>query len=86
MIKVSYKPNFIRQFKSLDARLKQEIYEKIDLLKDRENYKSLRVHKLHGQLKNFWSFSVNYKYRIVFEYISRHEIALLMVGDHDVYQ
>ena len=30
--------------------------------------------------------SVNYKYRIVFSYISKDTVSLLSVGDHDVYK
>jgi len=72
--------------KKLPNNLQTEISEKIKVFKDRKNHENLKIHKLHGQLKNFWSFSVNYKYRIIFEYVSKNKVALLMVGDHDVYE
>lgn len=85
MIEVNYKPRFARKFDSLNRDLQVEVLEKIDLFKDYSNHTSLKVHKLHGQLKDQYSFSVNYKFRIVFQYVSKNEVELLTVGDHDVY-
>ena len=61
----------------LDADLREEAIEKINLLKDIKNHRLLRVHKLHGPLSDWFSFSVNY--------VSKTEVALLSIGDHDVY-
>jgi mRNA-degrading endonuclease YafQ of YafQ-DinJ toxin-antitoxin module len=84
-IVVNYKPSFIRQIKNLETDLVDEIIEKIELFKNPKNYSSLKVHKLHGKLKNTWSFSVDYKNRIVFMYKSKNEAVFLAFGDHCVY-
>src|SRR3989344_7945409 len=49
------------------------------------NYKQLKVHKLQGPLAGRHSFSVNYKTRIIFCYISKKEVVLLAIGDHSIY-
>lgn len=85
-MQVSYSPKFLRKLKSLEHGLQEEVIEKIESLKNPGNYKSLKVHKLHGYFKNCYSFSVNYKTRIVFEYVSKEEIVLLAIGDHDVHK
>jgi len=85
MLVVSFKPSFIKKFQKFDAELQGEILQKIELLKDVRHHRTLRVHKLHGALAGFRSFSVSYKIRIVFEYVSKKEVALLFVGDHEVY-
>lgn len=85
-MEVSFKPSFVRQFKRLDPALQQEVVEKIEQFKDRRNHKSLRVHKLKGRLAGRYSFSVNYKDRIVFHYETKDRAVLLAVGDHDVYK
>jgi len=36
-------------------------------------------------VKGRWSFSVNYKIRIVFVYAEKNEVALLIIGDHNIY-
>ncbi len=69
----------------LEQGLIEEIFYKIDILKNSNDYTSLKIHKLHGKLKDQFSFSVNYKIRIVFEYESKKEIVLLAVGDHSIY-
>ena len=86
MIGISFKPSFVRQAKRLEQALFQELVEKIELLKHEKNHDILKVHKLHGTLSDCYSFSVNYKIRVVFEYETKNEIVLLAVGDHDVYK
>ena len=86
MIRVYYKPTFIRQFNLLEEDLKEEVIEKIELFKNRKNHKRLKVHKLKGRLIGRYSFSVNYKIRIVFNYLKKDEVVLLVIGDHEVYK
>ena len=82
-IEVLYTPHFIRMYAKLDAHVQQEIKEKIKLFTNVSNHKSLKVHKLGG-LDNTFSFSVNRKTRIIFEYgKSRKVTHLLYVGSHD---
>ncbi|MFH1178329.1 MAG: type II toxin-antitoxin system mRNA interferase toxin, RelE/StbE family [bacterium] len=85
MIKLIYAPRFVRHFKHLPNELQEEALGKIALFKLDKNHIGLKVHKLHGPLAGLFSFSVNYKTRIVFEYISKNEIVLLSIGDHDIY-
>lgn len=85
MLTVSFKPSFLRKMNGLDASFREEVIEKINLLKNIQNHKLLKVHKLHGPLSGTFSFSVNYKTRIVFQYVSKTEVALLSIGDHDIY-
>ena len=84
-MKIGYKATFIRKFNKFEQALQEEVLEKIELFKDVKNHKQLKVHKLHGPLSGRYSFSVNYKTRIVFIYISKKEVAILSVGDHAVY-
>jgi len=84
-MKVSYTKGFIKRFNKYEEGFQEIITEKIDEFKHIENHKQLRVHKLHGKFSDYFSFSVNHKMRIVFEYISKSEVALLSIGDHDIY-
>ncbi|KKU68697.1 MAG: Addiction module toxin, RelE/StbE family [Parcubacteria group bacterium GW2011_GWA2_47_16] len=85
-IEVRYKPSFIHAVKNLEKELYAEVLEKIELFKDTENHQALKVHKLHGALSGRFSFSVNYRDRIVFRYESKNVVELLTIGDHDVYK
>ena len=86
MFEIVISKQFARQFRKLDNHLKEEVLEKLELLKDPVNHQLLKVHKLHGRLEEKYSFSVNYKIRVIFSYPIPTEIFLLLVGSHDVYQ
>lgn len=86
MFTIVYTPSFLRQYRKLSNNLQAEVREKIALFQQDSRHASLRTHKLQGSLQGTWSFSVNYRYRIVYEYDSKDIVALLKVGDHDVYQ
>lgn len=85
MLSLVYAPIFIRSVHKLEKKLQDEVLEKIELFKNPDNHQQLKVHKLHGQFKNCYSFSVNYKYRVLFSYTNATEVNILAVGDHDVY-
>ncbi len=85
-MEVVYKPTFIRQYKKLPQSLQDEVKDKIELFKSDSKHPFLKTHKLKEKLNAYFSFSVNYKYRIVFEYESSKRACFLVVGDHDVYQ
>lgn len=86
MIKIIFRPTFVRQINKLDKDLVEEVHEKIELFKHKENHEMLKVHKLHGRFYGCLSFFVNYKIRIVFEYESTNTAIFLTIGDHDVYK
>lgn len=87
-MEVCYSPTFVKMFKVLPDALQEEVVEKIKLFKNPIHHKSLKFHKLSGRLKDRYSFSVNYKTRIVFCYLAtKPRLAyLLAVGDHAVYE
>ena len=85
-MKISFLPVFVKKFNKLESVLREEVLEKIEMFKDKKNHMQLKVHKLNGVLSGRYSFSVNYKTRIVFSYLSKNEAVLLAVGDHGVYK
>ncbi len=87
MISIPYAPHFLRQVRALPLDLQEAICEAIDIFQDPHNHKSLKVHKLHGRLQNKWSFSIDYRMRIVFMYgKTKQEAILLAVGNHEIYK
>ncbi len=70
-------------YKGLEPALKEEVREKISLFQNEKNHSILKVHKLHGGFKNYYSFSVNYKIRVVFKYENKNAVNLLYIGGHD---
>ena len=83
---IVYTPSFVRQFRTLEPQLQEEVIEKIELFKNLKNHKPLKVHKLSSRLRGRFSFTVNYKICIVFSYLSNKEVVLLAIGGHDMYK
>ena len=85
-MKIIYSPKFTRRYKKLPKKIKGLIKknEKI-FLKDPFD-KRLKTHKLSGKLKKLCSFSINYDYRIIFEFVNKDTIYLHSVGTHRIYQ
>ncbi len=47
------------------------------------HHPSLRLHKLKGELSDFYSVSINMKYRILLDFIIRDDqIILIDIGSH----
>ena len=84
---VSFAPQFRRQFKKITSKLQEETLEKIELFSNSDQHASLHVHKLKGKMEGRWSFSVNYRYRVVFTWERHNESAILLaIGDHSIYE
>ncbi len=85
-MEISYSPGFLRSLHSCPPALQEEALGKITLLEDSRNHRTLKVHKLSGNLKGCYSFSVNYHIRILFQYTGRPRRAyLLEIDGHDGY-
>lgn len=85
-MEIAFTSSFVRQMKRLPKALKLEAIEKLELFQEEPKNKQLKIHKLKGKLKDRWSFSVNYKTRIVFCFREESHIILLAISDHDIYK
>ena len=47
---------------------------------------SLRTHKLKGPLNDYWSYSINLNYRVLFRFINAHEVLYYDIGTHAIYR
>ena len=82
---IAYTRAFFKRLNKYERDFQETVSEKIEEFRHPENHGRLKVHKLHGKFSNCFSFSVNYRTRIVFEYLSKDEIVLLAIGDHEIY-
>lgn len=85
MGQIVYTPKFIRAYKKLVPGLQTEVKQAIELFADKMNHDRLHVHKLSGRMEGRYSFSVNYKIRVVFRFLPDRRVLLLTVGDHSIY-
>lgn len=72
--------------KKLELAIQDGAIERIEAFKDIRNHQMLTVHKLHGEMEGRYSFSVNYKIRIVYTWSQDKKTAFLIdIGDHTIY-
>jgi len=85
-MEVFYSPKFEKSYKKLANKIKKKAEKKEKIFRQNPFDQRLETHKLKGPLKGFYSFSIDDKYRIVFEFTKNKERAYFHnIGDHEVY-
>jgi mRNA-degrading endonuclease YafQ of YafQ-DinJ toxin-antitoxin module len=85
-MKISYYSSFRRAYKKLPTDIKTKLALKEDIFRHTPFHPSLRTHKLSGGMSGYYSFSVDYTYRVAFEFIEKDEVLFIDVGTHDIYE
>ena len=83
--KITYSSHFAKAFKSLPEKIKELAIQKEKIFRADCFDSRLKTHKLKGKLKPYWSFSINYSYRILFEFQTDGEVSFIDVGTHSIY-
>ncbi|MFA5310561.1 MAG: type II toxin-antitoxin system mRNA interferase toxin, RelE/StbE family [Candidatus Paceibacterota bacterium] len=82
---IVYTSKFEREYKHLPEEVKDLAEQKQIIFQNNPFDAPLNTHKLKGKMKDYWSWSINYKYRIIFYFKNKKEVWYLSVGDHDIY-
>lgn len=82
---IYYSSQFEKSIKKYRQNQKQ-IEKKIALFLEDPFEKSLKTHKLRGKLSSYWSFSINYHLRVLFEFIDHQTVGFVDIGTHEIYQ
>ena len=85
-MEIYYSSKFEKEYKRLPLKVKLIAEKKERLFRKNPKEKSLKTHKLTGKLKQYYAFSVDYQYRIIFEFVSKNEVWFLSVGTHEIYK
>ena len=85
-MRIWYSTKFERLYSKLPKEVKKlaEAREKIFLADPFDS--RLKTHKLHGRFLGFFAFSLNYKYRIIFDFYKDTVVRFHVVGLHDIYE
>jgi mRNA-degrading endonuclease YafQ of YafQ-DinJ toxin-antitoxin module len=86
-MEIIYSSKFAREYKKLPNDIKDIAEEQETLFRKDPFDPMIKTHKLKGKLRGFLSFSIGYKYRIIFEFAKdKNTVYFHSVGDHDIYQ
>lgn len=84
--KINYSPTFLKGLKKLPKDQLKSLARQEKIFLQNPFDSRLKTHKLKGELKDFYSFSVSYHWRIVFHFEKDDTVALDMIGTHGVYK
>ncbi len=70
--------------KGLTVKQKEQIRERLAIFKEDIFDKRLKTHRLKGNLKAYYAFSVSYSDRIVFKILDDNTIYFIEIGSHDI--
>ena len=79
-----YTARFLRSFRKLPLAVQDDCYRAIELLPNKKNKEKIKLHKLHGKLKKYHAFSVNFTYRIIIKIDKKNEY-FMYIGSHALY-
>ena len=85
-MRIFYSSKFAREYRKLPLRIKKIAERKEQIFRKDPFDPQLKTHKLKGSLKGFLSFSIDRKYRIIFEFINRNTVWFHSVGEHSIYK
>ncbi len=83
---IVYSPYFVKNFRKLPALIQKAAIAKEKLFKKNMFSPSLKTHKLKGELADYYAFSVNYHYRILFAIESNNKVVFINIGTHSIYR
>lgn len=84
-MKILYSRKFGKEYKKLPDRIKDVAEKKEKIFRKNPFDRRLKIHKLHGELSEFLAFSINYQYRIIFDFSDKKTARFYSIGRHDVY-
>ena len=85
-MKVYYSSKFYREYKKLSKEVKSDAEKAERLFRQNPFHPKPKTHQLLGRLRDFWAFSINFRYRIIFEFVNGKTIWFHSVGDHRIYR
>ena len=86
MIEISFSSSFKKSYKKKiknDRNLENKFWEKLNIFLNDPFERSLKTHKLSGQLKDLWSFSIEFDIRVIFHFIDKTKILFIEIGTHE---
>lgn len=84
-LKIEFAPTFSKKFNKLTRKRPQILHhfsEKLKIFRENPRHPSLKTHKLSGNLKDCYAFSVEKDCRAIFSW-EGDEVEFVLIGKHD---
>ncbi|MEK7497748.1 MAG: type II toxin-antitoxin system mRNA interferase toxin, RelE/StbE family [Patescibacteria group bacterium] len=86
MPKILYSKKFKKKLNKYSGKQKDRIKSKIWVFVEEPYHQSLKTHKLTGELKDYWAFSIEYNLRIMFRFSRKDKVEFIDIGTHEIYK
>lgn len=86
MIEIIFDEPFLRilkKWRKKHPELIDRFQQRLILFSNDPFHPSLKRHSLNGNLAGYWSISINYEQRLVFQFLSDTKVLLIDIGTHD---
>lgn len=77
---------FKKSYRKLPRNLKERADEKDKIFRENPFNPILETHKLKGRLKNYWTYSVDENYRVLFRFENRNKVIYFDIDTHEIYK
>ena len=67
-MEIFYSPQFLHEYKRLPEKIKEQAMKKERIFRKNPFNQQLKTHKLKGKFNEFWAFSIDFQYRIIFKF------------------
>ena len=84
--RIYYTNTFVKHFQKLPTLIQKQATKKEQLFRLNITSPSLKNHKLTGQLKDYYAFSINREYRILWALEKDGSATFIDVGTHSIYK
>lgn len=85
-MKIYYSSKFAKEYKRLPKKVKLLAEKREIIFRKKPFDPRLKTHKLSGKLKDYYSFSIDYQTRIIFEFRDKNIVWFHSVGTHGIYR
>lgn len=86
MMKIEFTSKFLKEYKKIVSRRPDaaiSVLQKVLAFSQQPRSPSLGLHKLKGELKDVWSFSVEKDLRIIVDFKYPEKFLFVDIGNHD---
>lgn len=84
-MKILYSPEFTHRYQRLSADIRNKAKKKEKIFRENPFDSRLKTHKLQGRMSEFWAFSIDFKYRIIFKFEDSDKVRFYTIGGHSMY-
>ena len=83
---IYYSKIFLKKYRKLPKSVQTKFEDQEPIFRRNPFDPRLKTHPLSGKLKGYYSYSVDYHYRVIFSFESETEVWFHLIGTHQVYK